>query len=979
MNAAMASTSSDNGLAAASATTLARNATHAAKVRGWLEESVAFGERESALFELDAIVRLCDRHAIEFSDFAALDEIILQTGAAEQERRASAAAGKRKRSTKFRGCAEYDGDVLDAPLDGEAGSIVQLDGYSAAAAVGVCCAAGKYLALFERPLLALGAFREARARDGRCVAASHGMAQLLLELGHNRAAAELAIGFFAAAEGVPLAEAADEPPTASEACSFVFLLQELLEYFRAPDDDGLFRRQVVTNLLPFLRSGAASAARSLSRDLLYIWQLDLHGNARKPRPELVKSPEFWQTYACAEAEPVLSKLRFALCTKLMRSLGAADAGDVDTVASLAIHCLHVGFAVPNCVSKAAALSDYLEEETLLNGLLERLYEPDLPLGWLLQSAAGGTPCPGACFKLDLIAALVLLGCYRPLYDAREGDGGGVEGRIKRAVCAAAAQPAPEGSGCRDALEAACQAAHVPTAYACFCAHVLQPIAREKRAAEMLLGAVGVHSTASIGISSAIADHAQNPVGEFYSETLYPTWSHIESFGFAPATIGDRLRRQYRNFEWPHDGIIASPLGEGHRILVAGAGSGHQVAQLLLTTTRATVVALDLSAHTLAYSEQQLQRCAPAEAHRVKHVVGDIEQLSVTRPFHQVACIGVLHHCPNPAKALGRLARALEVGGVMQLATYSRLSVHTWLARARKLVAALSAAVEGEAADAGRAAPPPLVGPLAEGGEILRRPTPAEVRRLRRCVFDLADADRTERVSAFRPDGVVVGKSAPRDDELDDTPASTARLLLKFDEFYSYGGVLDLLFHPLERCFTLLDLQAMAAAAGLKVVGVFFARLDVDRKARRAYRDKWPDDAAQADLARWHELEEADNQLFGRMHCLWLQRIELSEVPTAAELAAAAAAASLGSYVVGDEETPQGNEPLLTIKVVTPAGNEIFFGCKKTTPLSKLMNLYCQQLGVTLDETRFLFDGVRINEFHTPEFLEMEDGDVIDVI
>ena len=120
---------------------------------------------------------------------------------------------------------------------------------------------------------------------------------------------------------------------------------------------------------------------------------------------------------------------------------------------------------------------------------------------------------------------------------------------------------------------------------------------------------------------------------------------------------------------------------------------------------------------------------------------------------------------------------------------------------------------------------------------------------------------------------MVGKSAPRDDELDDTPASTARLLLKFDEFYSYGGVLDLLFHPLERCFTLLDLKAMAAAAGLKVVGVFFARLDVDRKARRAYRDRWPDDAAQADLARWHELEEADNQLFGRMHCLWLQRIE----------------------------------------------------------------------------------------------------------
>jgi hypothetical protein len=140
--------------------------------------------------------------------------------------------------------------------------------------------------------------------------------------------------------------------------------------------------------------------------------------------------------------------------------------------------------------------------------------------------------------------------------------------------------------------------------------------------------------------------------------------------------------------------------------------------------------------------------------------------------------------------------------------------------------------------------------------------------------------------------VVVGKSAPRDDELDDTPASTARLLLKFDEFYSYGGVLDLLFHPLERCFTLLELQAMAAAAGLKVVGVFFARLDVDRKARRAYRDRWPDDAAQADLARWHELEEADNQLFGRMHCLWLQRIDVSEARPLARPRTAAPAVDL---------------------------------------------------------------------------------------
>ena len=141
--------------------------------------------------------------------------------------------------------------------------------------------------------------------------------------------------------------------------------------------------------------------------------------------------------------------------------------------------------------------------------------------------------------------------------------------------------------------------------------------------------------------------------------------------------------------------------------------------------------------------------------------------------------------PQPAKALG-CWRALEVGGV-KLATYSRLSVHT--ARARAELVAAPAAV-GEAADAGRG---PRRVARRRGLEILPRPTPAGAAAAAR-VFDLADADRTERVSAFRPDGVV-SKVGAADDELDDTPASTARLLLKFDEFYSYGGVLDLLFHP----------------------------------------------------------------------------------------------------------------------------------------------------------------------------------------
>jgi small ubiquitin-related modifier len=70
---------------------------------------------------------------------------------------------------------------------------------------------------------------------------------------------------------------------------------------------------------------------------------------------------------------------------------------------------------------------------------------------------------------------------------------------------------------------------------------------------------------------------------------------------------------------------------------------------------------------------------------------------------------------------------------------------------------------------------------------------------------------------------------------------------------------------------------------------------------------------------------------------------------------------------------------INLKVATQDGNEIFFKCKMTTPLSKLMNAFCQRQGVTMQSVRFLFDGQRINQDQTPKDLDMEDGDSIDVM
>jgi small ubiquitin-related modifier len=53
-----------------------------------------------------------------------------------------------------------------------------------------------------------------------------------------------------------------------------------------------------------------------------------------------------------------------------------------------------------------------------------------------------------------------------------------------------------------------------------------------------------------------------------------------------------------------------------------------------------------------------------------------------------------------------------------------------------------------------------------------------------------------------------------------------------------------------------------------------------------------------------------------------------------------------------------------------------FKIKKTTPISKVMDAYCNKLGVPSTAYRFYLDDNRLNGHETPESLELEDGDII---
>ena len=65
-------------------------------------------------------------------------------------------------------------------------------------------------------------------------------------------------------------------------------------------------------------------------------------------------------------------------------------------------------------------------------------------------------------------------------------------------------------------------------------------------------------------------------------------------------------------------------------------------------------------------------------------------------------------------------------------------------------------------------------------------------------------------------------------------------------------------------------------------------------------------------------------------------------------------------------------------VKNDAGEIVNFKVKTTTKLSKLMDAYCTRAGLSIKQCRFIFDGKILQPYDTPDKLNMEDDDQIDV-
>lgn len=118
----------------------------------------------------------------------------------------------------------------------------------------------------------------------------------------------------------------------------------------------------------------------------------------------------------------------------------------------------------------------------------------------------------------------------------------------------------------------------------------------------------------------------------------------------------------------------------------------------------------------------------------------------------------------------------------------------------------------------------------------------------------------------------------------------------------------------------------------------------------------------------------------------VQRLPVGPRTTAGNEATASGSGSSADdreeALFGGSRKKSPDDEYLTLKVLRPLQegehHEIHFRVKRTTQLGKLKKSYSERIKAPVFILRFLFDGRRIENEHTPEFLGMETGDFIEV-
>ena len=257
-----------------------------------------------------------------------------------------------------------------------------------------------------------------------------------------------------------------------------------------------------------------------------------------------------------------------------------------------------------------------------------------------------------------------------------------------------------------------------------------------------------HIRASLPVLSPIDDEISRLVRDQYETNPYPRWV-VPALPLKPVTADEYFRTRF-----PRAAMHALRTPGGVDILIAGCGTGERAIETCRRIVDARVLAIDLSAASLAYAVRKTRELGLS----IDYAQADILRLGgIGRTFDVIEATGVLHHMADPMAGWRILLSLLKPGGIMSVGLYSRL--------ARQDINAARAYI-------------------AERGY---RSTADDIRRCRQDILSFPEA-------------------AP------------GHAVTRFGDFYSTSECRDLLFHVQEHQHTLPEIAGFVAEQDLQFLG-----------------------------------------------------------------------------------------------------------------------------------------------------------------
>ena len=323
---------------------------------------------------------------------------------------------------------------------------------------------------------------------------------------------------------------------------------------------------------------------------------------------------------------------------------------------------------------------------------------------------------------------------------------------------------------------------------------------------------------SIGIKKIIERQIQLP------KDLNEEEKEIKSLNIIKNNISKIVKKQYEDFPYPlwknnfikdngnkiYTGNLKDIADDIPKpsILIAGCGTGREAIGMARLKEDSDILAVDLSMRSLSYASIKAKENNIQNIEFLNADILDLQKLE--RKFDIISSCGVLHHMESPEKGLRTLSGLLNNNGYIKLAFYSSY--------ARQGLTQLKEYID-------------------------EKNLTNDIKDLRK----LRELIKNKKININH-------------NLLEQTEKSL--------DFYSANEFRDLLFHPSEINYNLIDIGQL-----LKTCNLEFIEFDNKYiKLKNYYKRIFPDDQNGSNLYNWDLIEKKQPSIFSSMYIFWAKLI-----------------------------------------------------------------------------------------------------------